>query len=67
MFANLALVSALALDGRPAEAREALRGYVALTGRVPPDLTALHDRLGWLGPQVERMLDGLREAGVAEG
>jgi TolB-like protein/DNA-binding winged helix-turn-helix (wHTH) protein/Tfp pilus assembly protein PilF len=65
-FANLALVSALALDGQEAAAREALDRYLEETGAKPPTLEALRPRMAWLGPGVERMLSGLQSAGIAE-
>jgi TolB-like protein/DNA-binding winged helix-turn-helix (wHTH) protein/Tfp pilus assembly protein PilF len=66
-FANLALVSALALDGQETAARDALEQYRELSGAKLPTLALLRERLAWLGPDVERMLSGLRLAGLAEG
>lgn len=66
-FANLALTSALALNGQSAAARRTLDTFIELTGNEPPTLASLRNAIGWMGPQVERMLQGLRAAGVAEG
>ncbi|MEM7223684.1 MAG: winged helix-turn-helix domain-containing protein [Pseudomonadota bacterium] len=64
-FANLALVSALALDGQEAAARDALGRYLKQSGSMPPPLDALRANLTWLGPGVERMLSGLQTAGLS--
>jgi tetratricopeptide (TPR) repeat protein len=66
-FANLALTAALALDGQMPEARETLQRYVQNTGEKPPSISSLREALGWMGPNVERMLGGLRDVGVSEG
>jgi len=65
-FANLALVSALALEGQETAAREALNRHLERSGSEPPTLASLRPNLAWLGPGVERMLSGLRTAGLAE-
>jgi len=66
MFANLALTAALALDGRLSEAQKALHDYLQSTGDEPPTLSSLRDAFGWMGPEVARMLRGLRGVGVPE-
>jgi TolB-like protein/DNA-binding winged helix-turn-helix (wHTH) protein/Tfp pilus assembly protein PilF len=66
-FANLALTAALALDGQMPKAREVLSRYVQNTKTEPPTISSLRNTLGWMGPQVERMLKGLRKVGVSEG
>ncbi len=65
-FANLALVSALALEGQEAAARDALKRFLESSGSKPPTLASLQPNLAWLGPGVERMLSGLRRAGLPE-
>lgn len=65
-FANLALVAALDLGGRNAEAREALNSFVQIAGGEPPTIDSLRRQLGWMGPEVERMFEGLRHVGLAE-
>jgi len=65
-FANLALSAALALDGQVDEAREVLRSYEQRARRPISAVSSLRPTVGWLGPNVERMLDGLRRAGVPE-
>jgi hypothetical protein len=49
------------------EARETLQRYVQNTGEKPPSISSLREALGWMGPNVERMLGGLRDVGVSEG
>ena len=66
-FANLALAAALALDGQPEQARETLQRFIRDTGGSPQTIAALRSTLDWMGPQTERMLDALRELGLAEG
>jgi TolB-like protein/DNA-binding winged helix-turn-helix (wHTH) protein/Tfp pilus assembly protein PilF len=65
-FANLALVSALALDGQKTAARDALKRHHKQSGSELPTLASLRERIAWLGPDVERMLSGLRIAGISE-
>ncbi|PWE33821.1 hypothetical protein DDZ14_03940 [Maritimibacter sp. 55A14] len=65
-FANLALAAALALDGREDAARVALSRHLDLSDHKPPTLASLRERLEWLGPGIERMLSGLRTAGLEE-
>ncbi len=66
-FANLALTAALALNGKIPEARETLQRYVRSTKKDPPSIMSLRRSLGWMGPNMERMLEGLRNVGVSEG
>lgn len=65
-FANLALSAALALDGRVDEAREVLRSYEQSTRRPVPTIASMRESVRWMGPKVERMLDGLRRVGMPE-
>lgn len=65
-FATLALAAALSLDGRPGEARDALSEFSRSTGKSPPPIGALRQSIAWMGPDVERMFDGLKEAGLDE-
>ena len=66
MFANVALAAALVLRGRMSEAREVLDHYARESKHTTPTLSSLRDTLGWMGPQVERMLMALGKAGVPE-
>jgi len=64
LFANLALASALAHTGRTDEAAATLaRAREFAAGETT--IAGLRERYGWMGPDVERLLDGLRIAGVA--
>ncbi len=65
-FANLALAAALALDGMEADARAAWQAYSRHTDDHQPTISSLREALGWMGPQVERMFDGLRAIGFSE-
>ncbi len=65
-FANFALVSALALTGQEGAAQEALKRHLDQSGGQPPTLAALRRNIAWLGPKVERMLSGLKIAGLVE-
>jgi len=66
-FANLALIAALALADRSADAKEAWQRYLQIVDGDPPTISALRSDLGWMGPDIERMLAGLRGVGMAEG
>ncbi len=66
-FANLALVAALALDGQMQDAENALTRFVGNANGKAPTIASLRSNLAWMGPRVERMFDGLRTAGMAEG
>lgn len=64
--ANLALIAALDLEGRATEARDALRSFrQAVDGKLPT-IEALRQKLGWMGPDIERLFEGLRGMGLAE-
>jgi tetratricopeptide (TPR) repeat protein len=72
-YSHLALVAALALSDRGAEAREALQRYLALpssgTLKTIAEYTAHQTSLGGDPRFVEmneRMYDGLRKAGMQE-
>jgi len=65
-FANLALTSALALTGRLADARDALERSMTLADGDRPTIEALRDSHSWMGPGFERVLEGLRLAGMPE-
>jgi len=65
LFANLALASALGHAGRVDEAAETLARARDL---APIDMTsfpALRERYGWMGPNVERMLEGIKIVDMA--
>jgi adenylate cyclase len=68
---QLLLTSALALTGRQAEAREALGRYLSLKGssktiaQLRPQHRALSDNPKWLAYS-DRLMDGLRKAGMPE-
>ncbi len=66
-MANLALASAQALTGRVAKARETLQKARALAHEDETTLRTLRAGYGWLGPGFDRVLDGLRRAGMPEG
>ncbi|CUK01990.1 Transcriptional activator CadC [Ruegeria denitrificans] len=63
-FANLAMASALALDGRVEAASELLDRYFSGTGASRPSVESLRSSLGWMGAGTEDMLRGLSEAGL---
>ncbi|HMB75282.1 MAG TPA: tetratricopeptide repeat protein, partial [Kiloniellaceae bacterium] len=65
-FANLALISALALDGQEAAARETLERLLDHAASSPPALASLRKSTSWLGPGSERLISGLRIAGLSE-
>jgi len=62
--AHFALASALALTGRVAEARETLEKARGLAHDERTTLRTLRDGYAWLGPGFERVLEGLRRAGM---
>ena len=64
LFANLALTSALALADRSKEASKALARSLDLAPGDATTLAALRDNYGWLGPDFERVLEGLQMAGL---
>ncbi len=66
-FANLALISTLALDGQTAAARDLLLRHLERSEGEYPNLSSMREHFGWLGPGVERMLSGLRTVGIADG
>ncbi len=63
-FANLAMASALALDGRVDAASELLDRHFSETGASRPSIEALRSSLGWMGAGTEDMLRGLGKAGL---
>lgn len=65
-MANFALTSALALDGRLDEARESLKTSLDLAYSERTTLASLRDSYAWMGPGFERVLEGLRLAGMPE-
>jgi TolB-like protein len=65
-FANFTLSSALALSGRIDEARAALRRFNALFDDKTTTIAMLRTRLSWMGPRIDRVLKGLRLAGMPE-
>lgn len=65
-FANLALIGALVHDDRPVEAEEAWRRFLEIVDHAPPTIDALREQIGWMGPEVERLFEGLRAVGMAE-
>ena len=66
-FANLALGAALALDGNVEEATRTLSRFREASGAEPPGIDTLRRSIGWMGPRVERMLEGLEAVEAAEG
>ena len=65
-FANFTLSSALALSGRIDEARAGLRRFNALSDDKTTTIAMLRTRLSWMGPRIDRVLKGLRLAGMPE-
>ncbi len=64
--ATLALVSALAMLGREDEARTTLDRFRELVGEERATIESLRASYSWMGPGVERLLEGLRRAGMPE-
>lgn len=64
--ANLALTAALAHLGRTEEARAALSKTLSLSREGPKTIGDVRQALLWMGPRTERVLDGLRLAGMTE-
>jgi TolB-like protein/class 3 adenylate cyclase/Flp pilus assembly protein TadD len=65
-MAHFALASALANLGHLEESQAVLAKYMELTGGERSTIEALRISLGWMGPQFERVLEGLRAAGMPE-
>ena len=64
--ANFALTSALALTGREADSRTALQTSMSLAYSDRPTIESLRASHSWMGPGFERVLEGLRLAGMPE-
>lgn len=65
-MANFALASALALTGRVADARATLEKAMRLAYEDRITIETLRANYSWLGPGFERVLDGLRLAGMPD-
>lgn len=65
-LANFALTSALALAGRVEDARVALDKSMTLASSDRTTLETLRASYSWIGPGFDRVLDGLRRAGMPE-
>lgn len=65
-FAHFVLTSALALSGDLEQARGALESFRAAAGEDRPTIATLRERHAWMGPGFERVLDGLRLAGLSD-
>jgi Flp pilus assembly protein TadD len=65
-IANFALTSALALIGRVEDARAALEKSMMLAYSDRTTIETLRASHSWMGPGVERVLEGLRLAGMPE-
>ena len=65
-FAHMALTAALALSGETVEARSALGTYLTKVSGKRPAIATLRESHSWMGPGFERVLDGLRLAGLPE-
>lgn len=63
-MANFALASALALTGRMEDARGTLEKAMALAYEDRTTIETLRANYSWLGPRFERVLEGLRLAGM---
>ena len=64
--ANFALASALAMLGRVDEGRVILAKYMKLANGQRNTIETLRASLSWMGPGFERVLEGLRRAGMPE-
>jgi TolB-like protein/DNA-binding winged helix-turn-helix (wHTH) protein/Tfp pilus assembly protein PilF len=65
-FAHLVLSSALAHQGRTEKASAALEHFRALSVQKRTTVASLRESHSWLGPGFERVLKGLRQAGLPE-
>ena len=65
-LANFAMTAALSLTGRVAEARKALQSYMAAGQSTGTTIATMRAGFSWLGPGFERVLEGLRAAGMRE-
>lgn len=65
-LANFALTAALALTGRVTEARDALQKSLTLAYSDEPTIAKMRASYSWMGPGFERVLEGLRIAGLRE-
>jgi Tfp pilus assembly protein PilF len=65
-FNHFAMASALALVGRVKDARSALETALSLAGDDKTTLETLRASHAWMGPGFERVLSGLRLAGLPE-
>ena len=65
-FAHFVLTAALALSGDLDQARDALQDFLAVSGESRPTIATLRERHAWMGPKFERVLEGLRLAGLSE-
>ena len=64
---NYSLVSALALSGRDAEANKALAAYNNMkSARNLNKIEQIRDRLAYLSPNIGKLAEGLRRAGMPE-
>ena len=64
---NYALVSALALSGRDAEAHKALAVYLNMkSARNWGSIARIRVRLAYTSPDIDKLLEGLRLAGLPE-
>ena len=64
--ANFGLASALAMLGRVDEARVVLAKYMKLASGQRNTIETLRASHSWMGPGFERVLEGLRRAGMPE-
>ena len=65
-LANFALSSALALTGRLDDARAALEKSMTLAHGDRTTIGTMRASHAWMGPGFERVLEGLRLAGMPE-
>jgi TolB-like protein/DNA-binding winged helix-turn-helix (wHTH) protein/Tfp pilus assembly protein PilF len=65
-FTHFVLTSALALAGRLDQARSALDDFLTVTDSEQPTIATLRERHSWMGPEFERVLEGLRLSGLPE-
>lgn len=65
-FTHFVLTSALALAGRMEQARGALGDFLTVVGSEQPTIATLRESHSWMGPGFDRVLEGLRLAGLPE-
>lgn len=65
-LANFALAAALALQGDAGAAEAALEKALSVPNAKGTTIETMRASYGWMGPHFERVIDGLRSAGMPE-